>query len=244
MRLDSFIRDRTVLIAAVALLILTAPPALAQTVDPNLWMANNAVTTTVRAGNLLYIGGTFTSVYPLTGGGVAIDLEEQRPVSPYPRVTGSVYAAIPDGSGGWFIGGSFTLVGTDARANLAHVLADGSVDPWNPGANGAVYALARTGGVLYAGGAFTFAGNQSRANIVAISETTGLATAWNPGANSFVAALLLDGSTLYVGGNFSTMNSQSRVGFASFDTSGGALTAWNPVANSTVSCLAKSGSTI
>jgi hypothetical protein len=44
-----------------------------------------------------------------------------------PRVAGTVYAVAPDGSGGWYVGGSFTHVGGTPRSNLAHVFADQSL---------------------------------------------------------------------------------------------------------------------
>ena len=52
-----------------------------------------------------------------------------------PSVTGgSVEAVAPDGSGGWYIGGSFDTVGGLTRDRLAHILANKTVDTsWNPG---------------------------------------------------------------------------------------------------------------
>jgi len=74
-------------------------------------------------------------------------------------VSGTVYATIPDGSGGWYIGGDFTSVGGVTRRRIAHILSDGTVGSWNPNANNTVNALAVSGGVVYAGGDFTsFAG--------------------------------------------------------------------------------------
>ena len=53
-------------------LALWSAPAMAQTVDANLWVPNGPVHAVVRQGNTIYIGGHFTSVGPANGGaGVA-----------------------------------------------------------------------------------------------------------------------------------------------------------------------------
>ena len=48
-------------------------------------------------------------------------------------VGGFVKAMAPDGAGGWFLGGTFNRVGGQARGGLAHIAADGTLDPvWAP----------------------------------------------------------------------------------------------------------------
>src|SRR5207244_4046263 len=105
------------------------------------------------SGNTLYLGGDFTVVGPHTGAFVPLDPASGKPIHPFPTVIGSIRAMAPDGDGGWFIGGGFTSVGWLPRRNLAHVLADGSVVPWNPSAEGIiVLALAVSGNTVYVGG--------------------------------------------------------------------------------------------
>jgi hypothetical protein len=156
----------------------------------------------IQHGNTIYIGGSFTSVYANTGSGAVLDFPDWRPIAPYPRIDGVVHAAVPDGAGGWYIGGTFTTVGSVPRSRLAHVRADGTVSPWNPNAGSTVFCLAVSGNTVYVGGQFIAIGGQARNRIAAIDGTTGLATAWNPNANNIVLTLLLDGSTLYAGGLF------------------------------------------
>ncbi|MFM1548344.1 MAG: hypothetical protein ACKJSG_03020, partial [Lentisphaeria bacterium] len=79
----------------------------------------------------VYIGGTFNSIsharpnlgiFDVGNGGA-----DGRAVVP----DGAVHAIVPDGEGGWFVGGSFSEVGGLSRANLVHIKADGRVDvPW------------------------------------------------------------------------------------------------------------------
>ena len=100
-----------------------------------------------------YMGGTFTGWQPQTGGGALLS-DASSSVTDVDRtfagVVGSVNATVPDGSGGWFIGGSFTAVGGVVRNNLAHLLANGNVDSaWDPNvAGGAVNAVALSGSTV------------------------------------------------------------------------------------------------
>ena len=94
------------------------------------------------------------------------------PLEPYPKIVGFVVAVVPDGVGGWFIGGSFERVGDFSRHNLAHILPDGSVAPWDPAPPGpGVECLALSGNTLYVGGAFTRIGGQSRNLLAAVDGT-------------------------------------------------------------------------
>src|SRR5207248_439417 len=71
-------------------------------------------------------------------------------------VNGHVYAAIPNGAGGWFIAGAFTRIGPVSRHYAAEVKADGTVGGWNPNPDLPVYALAFDGNSrVYMGGEFT-----------------------------------------------------------------------------------------
>lgn len=107
----------------------------------------------VGSDGTTYIGGSFTSVGPVTGSGVPVDTVSGRPVASFPVVNDEVAAVAADGAGGWYIGGWFDRVGEVARAHLAHILANGTVDPaWAPEPDSAVNALAVANGVVYAGG--------------------------------------------------------------------------------------------
>lgn len=70
--------------------------------------------------------------------------------------------------GGYYIGGRINSVGDVRRANLAHVEADGSVDPaWNPSADNGALALALSGSTVYAGGPFLTIGGAPREGFAA-----------------------------------------------------------------------------
>ena len=239
--------------AALALLVLGwgawgslgARPALAQQLDNSLWETNAPVLSMVQNGNTLYIGGYFTYVGPHTGSGVPLDATSGAPAGAYPEVAGGyVNAVLPDGAGGWYIGGTFTSVGGVLRNRLAHILADNSVSAWDPDANGSVSVLVISGNMLYVGGDFTSVGGQARNRIAALDLATGLATAWDGNADGAVLALAASGDAVYAGGQFKAIGGQARNRIAALDAATGLATTWDPGADSTVAALAVSGGVV
>jgi outer membrane protein assembly factor BamB len=107
----------------------------------------------VRVGNAVYVGGVSRLGTP-TGSAVVVSPQTGQALPVKAEVSGgSVQAAIPDGAGGWYIGGTFTSVGGVGRPGLAHLLTDGTLDTaFAPPALGQVRALALDGGRLYVGG--------------------------------------------------------------------------------------------
>jgi outer membrane protein assembly factor BamB len=107
----------------------------------------------LQVGNTIYVGGVSRVGAP-TGSAVVVSTQTGTGPPVKAQVTGgSVRAAIPDGAGGWYIGGSFTSVGGDGRPGLAHLLPSGMLDTaFVPPALGQVRALALDAGRLYVGG--------------------------------------------------------------------------------------------
>jgi len=213
---------------------------------PNALAFNEYVASMVVAPDgATYLGGQFTKVSVTSGSGAPIDTTTGRFTSPdFPMVTGQVFAAAADGAGGWYIGGDFTSVGGIARTNIAHILADNSVDAnWNPSPNGFVTSFAVSGATVYVGGHFTTMSGVTRGRLAAISAS-GTLLPWNPDANGNVSALALSGTTIYAGGYFDTIGGVTRSRLAAIDTNG-ALLSWNPAgSNGSVNALAISGTTV
>ena len=178
------------------------------------WVTDGAVNDVVASadGRTIYVGGEFTRIGPRTGSFALIDTASASPDSGLPKVDGSVLASAPDGAGGWYIGGTFTLVGTRTPGATSHAFCLTAVSrpgP-NPDADLDVYTLAVVGNTVYAGGNFFSIGGQSRNRIAALDAATGLATAWNPNASSTVLDLKVIGSTVYVVGAFGMVGGQTR----------------------------------
>jgi hypothetical protein len=230
-----------------ALVALPVRQARAQVLDPNFPNTNGSVNASALVGNTLYIGGQFSYVGPYLGSFIALDATTAAVIPAWPRVEGTVYASAADGSGGFYIGGLFNKVGGVAHDCLAHIHADGSVDPWDPGVVGVprlISAIVVDGGTVYVGGWFSSIGGQARNNLAAIDATTGAVTAWNPGTDSNVHALALSGTTLYVGGEFYQLGGQSRQAIGAVSTVSGAPTNWNPGCDGIVYALALDGATV
>src|SRR5881396_3736037 len=147
----------------------------------DLWITNGEVRTLLPVGDQLFIGGNFTVVGPPTGGAGLVDAETGAlRKAPLDMGYGSVFAACPDGAGGWFIGGSFSTIRRHPRANLAHIGPDGELLGWAPEPNGEIRSLVLSEGTLFVGGTFTIVGGQARRCIAALDPGTGTATDWNP----------------------------------------------------------------
>jgi len=160
------------------------------------------------------------------------------------QVTGVVYAITQVG-GTTYIGGAFTKVAGQTRANLAAIGADGKlVATWNPGTDGTVYALAASDdrSTVYVGGSFTQVNGTARKGLAAVSATTGaLSTTFTTTVNTDgeVRALAVGAANrLYVGGKFTTIGGLWNSRLASVDqTTGKVNTTFKPNPNAVVRAL-------
>ncbi len=234
--------------ALTAALLVTAATASAQHRPGSAlnWAFGGTVHTVARAGRVAFVGGRFNAVaarHNVTGGFAVVSPVTSQRALRAARVHGNVNAIVADGTGGWFVGGNFTFVGQERRPQIAHILADGSLDRgWTGRVNGRVVSLVLVGGTLYAGGEFALAGSGAgaamsspRANFAAFAATDGaLRASGAAGADGVVSTMTAFGSTLYVGGEFSTFAGTPRAHLAAYDTLGDTVTAWNPGADAAV----------
>ncbi|MGD9959917.1 hypothetical protein [Nocardioides sp.] len=210
--------------------------------DAAVHAVDGEVRTIAQVGSSVVLGGNFTRVGPVTRGAVGIvDTAAKSFGATFPDVVGSVRAAVSDGAGGWYLGGTFTAVGGQSRTNLAQVDSTGAVTSFNPAPNGAVWDLATNGaGDLFVGGAFTSIAGQS-ANAVARFSAAGAFT-WGANVTGVVRSLALssDGSLLYVGGDFSKVDNVTYRRLAGLTAATGARNAtWaNGTPNNTVNDIA------
>lgn len=238
--------SKTLLSVVSSAFVLILGSISAKAAQPELPIVNGEVTALARLGNTLFIGGGFDTAGPASGQMIVTDPVSGARLSGWPRVAGDVHAIISDGANGWYIGGDIMGVGGERRGMLAHIRADGSLDPaFDPQADDTVKQMILQGSTLYVAGQFENIGGKLRSHIAALDVNTGLATSFAPGSNGEVLAIALDGNTLYAGGYFSSngglntsFGGQKRDYIAAVDTATGNATGWNPGAKSLVQALA------
>ena len=170
---------------------------------------NGAVTVLelATAGRLL-AGGEFQKAGTTYGGGFAA-LSSASGTAVGPSLLfltpGVVDAVAVDTAGRTVIGGRFIAMGdrTTMRANVARLLADGTLDPgWQPQADGPVKAIAfDAAGNTFIGGEFNRIGAAARQGLAKLDSQGQLVAAWAASWTGSVYALTFDGaSNVFIGG--------------------------------------------
>ena len=203
------------------------------------WTVNGRVYATKIVGDIVYVGGQFTTATSPTGTNVArrglaaFRMSDGSLVTEFHANlnTGNVRAIESDGSSLW-IGGTFTRVGGVERQRVAKVsLATGAADTaFQANAGGMVRALEHSGGDLYIGGQFGSVRGTPRSNLAKVSAATGaLNPTFTGGANNWVSGLRIspDGNRMWVTGNFTTLGGASRNGLGGVSTTSGGVSGPN-----------------
>jgi hypothetical protein len=154
------------------------------------------------------------------------------------NTNGIVYDVLPDGSGGFFIGGQFEWVSGTFSPGLAHVDINGNVIPgWSSPLLDSddppiIYCLLLLNGVLYAGGyiyAIGSGANSPRDGVIAVNPLTGVyIPAFDLQNTVSVRCMATDGTVIYIGGDFSVVQGNARLAIAAVDPVTGAPTSWDP----------------
>lgn len=197
-----------------------------------------SVTSPDAQGNR-YVGGDFTSYQAWdTGQAGLVDATTGAVNAAFPKASGWPYsrASVPDGNGGWYIGGAINNLGGTGVNRVAHINADGSVDTtWLPNVSGGqgVLSIAKAGDVIFIGGSFTSVNGTARNKLAAI-KTDGTLLDWNPAPNSNVMSLVVSGNTVYIGGQLTQIAGATRnlaaavrIGDRTGGATGTCLTAWD-----------------
>lgn len=190
-----------------------------------------------KHGNTLYFGGNFSNTIIQTGGGAIVDTIEGISFPNLPFINGAVLTSIPDGKGGWYIGGKFTQVGNNNRNYLAQINSDGSVSAWNPNANTWVWAIVydSLSKKIFVGGDFLNIGGVNKNKVAAVDPITGQVSSWNPGIiNNSVFSIAVKDTIVYIGGGFSLAGGATRNNLAALSSKTGLATSWNPNPNSVI----------
>lgn len=259
-------------LATLLTLLLGATATEAQTdVFPNLWVTDARVEGMAVLGDTVFVAGRFDYIGPPTGQVAVLDAQTGVADVSQPRFSAlasqfsDIREILPDGVGGYYVGGQFSVVSGQERTSLAHVLADGTLDPgFRPTLTTSsserpnVFALAldRSAaspsgvGVLYVGGDFVSIDGQSRAALAALDAQTGAALPFDAalgrsnGATFGVGDLLALGGVVYTGGSFDTVAGQPKPNAVALDGVTGALLPWGVAANGPTFPIAASEGTV
>jgi hypothetical protein len=157
--------------------IKTSPHTFLTSFDPNL---NGNPLALATSGNMLYMGGSFTTVGGVTRNRLAAYNIETNSLDLNfnPNINNTVNTIKISGDH-MYIGGDFTLVGASTRNRCAKVrLSDGALDAnFNPNLNRTVRAIDISGDYLYIGGNFTTVGSITKRKLCAVNPSN--ATLYN-----------------------------------------------------------------
>ena len=216
--------------------------------DPrrDLWLVSGPVHAVLLTNHTAYLGGGFSYAGPQTGPAAVFDLASGDSAGGLPRIGGSVYGAISDGNGGWFLAGQFTTVEDQSITNLVHLLPDRTVDPlWRTQVTGSyAQTLCVQDGRLYVGGSFQRVGSVARRSLAAIRVSDGGVEPWDPGLTGAAYCLTAANGVIYVGGLFSKVGALARENLAAVDPATGLATDWKPDADQAVRAIGVYGTTV
>lgn len=152
-----------------------APPSpTAADLPPGAVVTDGEVRHLLRHGDTIYAVGDFDTVGRYAGPGALLDASTGAPVATDQIHDGQISVIVGDGSGGWYLGGDFSRIGDHELGGLAHVHADGTLDPdFAPRVGGLVSALALVGDTLYFGGDFNTVDDADRQKVAAVSADDG-----------------------------------------------------------------------
>ena len=202
----------------------------AQLLDGRSVGVNGTVHATVEdpLNEVVYVAGEFDRAGIVSPYAAVAATDEGIVQAGFPTVNAKVNTVIDDGAGGFYIGGTFTMVGGEPRNRLARINADGTLHPWDPDADNEVATLVALNGSIYAGGRFTQMGGVPHNYLVALDPGTGTPSTWTPEVNDAIRVLVTDGSDLYLAGDFTMLDDSLRSKLGGFTSPGHELLPWNP----------------
>lgn len=225
---------KLVAIAVVCLVILPPAPARAASENPRGVVDERPVDGTIQfvdgethvieqADDMAIVGGTFTKVGPgIQGAAAPLDLGSSEFRSTFPDIAGAVNAAVSDGSGGYYLAGSFAAAGGTAVQNVVHINGESEVTGFRADTDAVVTSLALDSGALYLGGDFTTVNGTPAQRVARVDRNAGTLV-WGASANSTVhtIALAAGNTRLLIGGDFTKIGTEFSRRLASLDVSNG-----------------------
>lgn len=201
--------------------------------------AGEQINAMVRVGNLLYVGGEFTTVGGKARNNIAaLSIVDGVATDSWnPGADGTVNAlSVGDVDTLIYAGGAFSTLDGTARARLGRLrVSDGGLDTtWAPSIdNGEVRTIEVPNQVaaprVFVGGSFTSANGAVARGGVALN-TGANTTNWSLNTDDPIETLAIstNSTRVFAGGSFRSTGMQTRNNIAAFTTAQGDITAWAP----------------
>ncbi|MCS7200824.1 MAG: peptidoglycan-binding protein, partial [Patescibacteria group bacterium] len=181
----------------------------------NNWFFDGSIEDIITTPQKIFVAGNFSYVGPYKGNAFLINTNNNLSLDLVDKIDGIVWEAIPDGNGGWYVGGDFNKVGSYSIKKLAHILSDGKVNPnFSFDISETVYAIARKDNILFIGGAFENIENTGINYLAAIDlSNNSLVENFKIFPDDYVFDLVVDPERdkLYVAGQFISLWDQIRM---------------------------------
>lgn len=157
-----------------------------------------------KTGGKYIVHGAFQNWSDNDGSSLIIDTTSNQIINRNKwRINGIVRTAVPDGSGGFFIGGDFTRIGDSSRKYFAQINASGQPTSWKPIVDSFVNVIRKRNDTLFIGGYFSNFGGLPKLHF-AMCRTNG--TNLYHGTNTaftnlnYINDILLNKDTMIFGG--------------------------------------------
>lgn len=196
-------------------------------------LINNPVRTIVRAGNLVLIGGSFTSV----------NNAQRRGFAALNATTGALDGlvlppswGVPVGASVLAVDGDLVFVSVAIQTEFgnpgirfgAFSITTGAAQNWDPTPDEPPTAVTVANNRVAVLGGFTTMSGQNRRNLAVFDRTTLALLPFSPTITGSFRCGQLVGDILYAAGRVTSVNGVARVGGAAFDLSSETLLPWNP----------------
>lgn len=189
--------------------------------DPVICFNEKIKTVLPISKDSLLVGGEFSRMDRCgKSQGAILDSERGTRIRSF-SIDGEARAVVSDGSGGWYVGGKFTNVDGQDRANLVHILADGKTDPvFVAKIPDQVSSLILIGKNLVVGtsGQFDMGGS-----VLLIDAKSGGTPKWKHDSSWPVRSLAVDGGSIFATGKFKLENNASESNKPTFATGIGVI---------------------
>jgi hypothetical protein len=214
-------------IAFVSTVFMVFSQLKAQELVSDFWSVDGEVKDIIIEGCDMYVAGGFGNIGKAANGIALLSEDSIQYADPrMPDFNEAPSCAVPDGNGGWYVGGEFTRVGGINISYIVRLTADLQVDEGFgcddiiENADNVIKTLELDDDYIYIGGKFTVE-NGSRC-VCRLDRLTGrIDNSWNPDVTPYydsgdigIKTISLTDSTLIIGGSFVEVNNTPHINVA------------------------------